>query len=238
MALNSEHGEDSIGERVKQRKRRRWGMFGGWQHPQQENSKWRERKDDGRPTLLEQERPRSRRRFEGPTEAIRNNNQSNLDVDIIRQKLGKHRHHGTGNPLALRSPRTPPDLAVRNLAAIIRNGSLGDLPKSDSTPTLKTRMGNTNDHSFWTNPVNKAGSYGWTGLIIPENADTSQAYPVEKVEWFLVENVEEYNRLQSILQDEVVKDDDRTNSNNTWETVKDRVVTIQQLAERLRQLST
>lgn len=241
MALNSEHGADSIGERLKQRKRHRWAVFGGWQHPQEENSKRHERKDNDRPTLLEQERPRSRRRFEELTDAINNdnsNNQSNADVDIIRQKLGKHRHHGTGNPLAVRSPRTLPDLAIRNLAVIIRNGTLGDVPTSDSTPNLKTRMGNTNDHSFWTNPVEKAGSYGWTGLILPENTDTSQAYPVEQVEWFLVENVAEYNRLQSILQDEVVKDDNHTSSNNTWETVKDRVVTIQQLAEGLRQLST
>jgi hypothetical protein len=146
------------------------------------------------------------------------------DICIIREKLGDYRHHGTGNPLAARSPTTPKDLAVRNLAEIIKNGVLGQ-PTSESTPQLKTQCGKSSSGSFWKTRVRLAGRYGWTGIILPSDADCSKPFPVtEKASWFLVTDQNELVQLESLLKGDVEK----------WKAARDRLVTISQLAERSR----
>ena len=56
-------------------------------------------------------------------------------IDTIKSGLGRYKHHGTGNPLAIRSPSTPRTLAVDNLAAIIRSGHLG-VDRSDLSGSI------------------------------------------------------------------------------------------------------
>ena len=148
-------------------------------------------------------------------------------IDTIKSKLGRYKHHGTGNPLAVRSPSTPRTLAVDNLAQIIRSGHLG-LDRSDlsgSVPKLRTERGNVNSGAFWVNSVELAGHYGWTGLILQPNVDTSTSLPISNVYLFLVEDDEERMHLESLLKDE--------DSGSRWNKVRDRVVTIEQLANRL-----
>jgi hypothetical protein len=150
--------------------------------------------------------------------------QRNADILVIREKLGDYQHHGTGNPLSLRSPTTPKDQAVQNLDKIIKVGVLG-LPSTNSTPHLKTERGSSSG-SFWTTRIRLAGSYGWTGIILPSDADFSKPFPVvEKASWFLLENENEQTQLELSLLSE---------SKDRWNSVRDRVVTISQLAERLR----
>jgi hypothetical protein len=145
------------------------------------------------------------------------------DIAIIQDKLGQYQHHGTGNPLAVRSPATPRGLAVENLATIIREGVLGQ-PPTGSSPELKTERGKLG--SFWTNKVRRAGGYGWTGLLLPENTDTSHPLPIELVAWFLVEDEQELDTLRRCL----MEDDD---AEDKWRSVQDRVITVSGLAERL-----
>lgn len=161
-------------------------------------------------------------------------------VEIIKEKIGDYHHHGTGNPLVVRSPDTPPDTAIRNLAKIIRNGQLGatssvpsagDASVDGSTNSIvtvsqfKTERGNIG--SFWTNKVRLAGSYGWTGLILQPNVDTSMPLSVvEQAIWFLVENDDELSKLRALLLE--------SNLLERWNAVKDRVVTVAQLAEKLK----
>ena len=147
-------------------------------------------------------------------------------IDTIKSKLGRYKHHGTGNPLAVRSPSTPRTLAVDNLAQIIRSGHLG-LDRSDlsgSVPKLRTERGNVNSGAFWVNSVELAGHYGWTGLILQPNVDTSTSLPISNVYLFLVEDDEERMHLESLLKDE--------DGGSRWNKVRDRVVTIEQLANR------
>jgi hypothetical protein len=154
------------------------------------------------------------------------------DVEMIRTKLGDFKFHGTGNPLAMRSPTMPKTLAVDNLAAIIRSGHLGqEHNNSDSTPQLKTERGTNKEGSFWADRMRLAGKYGWTGLVLPPNADTSKRFPVSEVKWFLVETQEERNQLLSLLQqssEEAGKNDDAS-----WveSSLIDRIVTISELAD-------
>ena len=114
-------------------------------------------------------------------------------INTIKSKLGRYQHHGTGNPLAMRSPSTPKTLAVDNLAAIIQSGHLGadrrDL--SGSIPQLRTERGQVKSGAFWVNRVELAGHYGWTGLILQSNVDTSTSLPISKCIWFLVEDEEQ-----------------------------------------------
>lgn len=146
-------------------------------------------------------------------------------IDTIKSHLGRYKHHGTGNPLAMRSPSTPRTLAVDNLAAIIRSGHLG-VDRSDlsgSIPKLRTERGNVNSGAFWVNSVALAGHYGWTGLILPPNVDTTTSLPISKVYLFLVEDDEERIHLETLLKQD----------SSRWDEVRDRVVTIEHLAKRL-----
>ena len=147
-------------------------------------------------------------------------------IDTIKSHLGRYKHHGTGNPLAVRSPSTPRTLAVDNLAEIIRSRHLG-VDRSDlsgSIPKLRTERGNVNSGAFWVNSVALAGHYGWTGLILQPNVDTSTSLPTSKVYLFLVEDNEERMHLETLLKDE--------DGGSRWNDVRDRVVTIEQLAKR------
>uniref|UniRef100_A0A7S4MTW0 Uncharacterized protein n=1 Tax=Odontella aurita TaxID=265563 RepID=A0A7S4MTW0_9STRA len=140
------------------------------------------------------------------------------DIAIIKEKLGNYRHHGTGNLLARRAPGMPEGVAVRKLAAIIRTGALGE-SASDSTPKLKTEVGGAG--SFWTHRLRHAGGYGWTGLILSVDVDSSRPLPVEQVCWFLVEDDKELEMLRSILLMEA----------GVWESVRDRCIAVAQLAQ-------
>ena len=227
----------SIAGRIKRRKRR-WCQ------------EWRRQTDEGstkatttttttttttRPTI--EQPPRSRRRLgvekdwkpkdeESKLErATCIQNQRNMDLELIKEKLGNYKHHGTGNPLLVRSPTTPKDLAVRNLAGVIKNGVIVGLPTTNSTPKLKTEVGK-NGESFWTKRVCLAGSYGWTGLILPEDTDSSKPFPVEHALWILVQDSREYDNLKSLLLE--------SDHGDKWETTMRKVVTISQLADQLR----
>ena len=114
-----------------------------------------------------------------------------------------------------------------NLAAVIRSGHLG-VDRSDlsgSIPKLRTERGNVNSGAFWLNSVALAGHYGWTGLILQSNVDTSTSLPISNVHLFLVEDDEERMHLETSLKEE--------DGGSRWNEVRDRVVTIEQLANRL-----
>jgi hypothetical protein len=151
-----------------------------------------------------------------------NPNDGAEDISIIKQRFGNLKFHGTGNPLALRSPNTPETLAVDNLAVIIQSGYLGQ-ENSDSTPQLKTEQGSTGG-SFWADRVALAGQYGWTGVVLPSDANTSESFPVSDAVWFLVTNQKEMNRLKSEVCSANLQ---------LWSEIKDRTVTIAQLAKRV-----
>jgi hypothetical protein len=73
--------------------------------------------------------------------------------------------------------------------------------------------------------VRLAGRYGWTGIILPSDADCSKPFPVtEKASWFLVTDQNELVQLESLLKGDAEQ----------WKSVRDRLVTISQLAERSR----
>jgi hypothetical protein len=227
MVATSEEST-SIAERIKRRKRT-W-----WQVRRRQTDE--EGSTEGTPTI---EQPRPRRRLGinddwrpkdddsnlGPITCIQK--QRNNDIELIKEKLGSYKHHGTGNPLLVRSPTTPEDFAVRNLAGVIKDGVVG-LPTTNSTPKLKTEVGQ-NGESFWTNRVSLAGSYGWTGLILPEDADSSKSFPLENSLWILVEDDGEYDNLKSLLLE---SDGDK------WESIARKVATISQLADQLRCVTT
>eukprot|EP00977_Amphora_coffeiformis_P015050 scaffold4341_cov161-Amphora_coffeaeformis.AAC.4 len=216
----------SVATRVKHNKRR-WSLMGVRCHNKSEHSD-----DDAESTIpaatTTEGRPASRQKF------------LTDPVEIIKEKIGSHQHHGTGNPLAVRSPETPPDLAIQNLAEIIRNGTLGKATVSASSAeaaaeastnslstmaAFKTERGNTG--SFWTNKVRLAGGYGWTGLILQPNVDTSYPLPVvENAVWFVVEHEDELTKLRTLVIE--------GNHLERWNAVKDRVVTLVQLAEHLK----
>lgn len=153
-----------------------------------------------------------------------------IDIDTIKSKLGRYQHHGTGNPLAMRSPSTPKTLAADNLAAIIKSGHLGadrrDL--SGSIPQLRTERGQVKSGAFWVNRVELAGHYGWTGLILQPDVDTSTSLPISRCIWFLVEDEAERTYLETLVTGE--QNDAGT---SRWNEVRDRVVTIEQLAAKL-----
>lgn len=149
-------------------------------------------------------------------------NYTEEDITLIKSKFGHYQHHGTGNPLAKRAPSTPPRFAITNLAAIIANGLVGQV-SSDSTPKLKTERGK--DGSFWTCRLRIAGSYGWTGLVLPSDTKTDNPLPINKVVWFLVESPQEKELLEKIVcETDTIK----------WVEVKERVITVSQLAELAR----
>eukprot|EP00978_Attheya_sp_CCMP212_P032593 scaffold128067_cov57-Attheya_sp.AAC.3 len=168
------------------------------------------------------------------------------DILMIQEKLGNYQHHGTGNPLAVRSPETPTDYAVQNLAKIIRSGVLGQSSSSSgannnnntttnnsSTPGLKTKRGTSG--SFWTIRLSLAGQYGWTGLILVKGADSSKPLSVDdNILWFLVTNEEERKQLEQLVKNKSSSSDSQIN--DRWEAVKSRVVTISQLADHARNM--
>jgi hypothetical protein len=196
---NTMERESSIGARVSSRKR---GLFvlGG---------------SDGNDDNNERPSPRSRRK-------LLQENYTQDDVQVIKETFGHYQHHGTGNPLAKRAPSTPQDHAVTNLANIIQAGHVGKLAESNSIPQLKTERGNASDGSFWACRLRLAGSYGWTGLVLQENAKTSNPLPIEDVQYFLVESNDEMNVLRSKL------------SKAQWKQVQERVITVKQLADLAR----
>ena len=189
--------QDSIGLRVSKRKR---GFFAATSKQGNDGSSL----------------SKSRRKLITVTEHYTDN-----DIEIIKQVYGHYQHHGTGNPLALRAPSSPKGFAVSNLANIIQDGHVGRLPSSDSTPKLKTERG-ASGSSFWTSRLRLAGSYGWTGLVLEENAKSNQPLPIQEVKYFLVESEEEINALQESLEQ------------THWSQVKERVITVSQLAEQAR----
>jgi hypothetical protein len=164
------------------------------------------------------------------------------DILMIQGKLGDYQHHGTGNPLAVRSPNTPKDYAVQNLAQIILSGVLGQSSSSSgatttnhtsSTPRLLTERGSSG--SFWTIRLSLAGQYGWTGLILAKDADSSKPLSVDdNILWFVVTNEEERKQLDQIVNKS--SSSDAQSSNDRWEAVKSRVVTISQLADHARNM--
>mmetsp|Transcript_40799 Transcript_40799/g.75507 ORF Transcript_40799/g.75507 Transcript_40799/m.75507 type:complete len:287 (-) Transcript_40799:238-1098(-) len=180
-----------------------------------------------------------------PADSAQKPEEKHQHIAIIKSKLGQHKHHGTGNPLALRSPTTPKTMAVDNLAAIICSGHLGQDSSnlSGSIAQLKTERGTASEGSFWATAIELAGRYGWTGLILPPNTDTSEKLPISKVEWFLLETGEERERLEKLLRDpaeqehtEGGNDSERRHTNALgckWDEVKDRVVVLKQLADTL-----
>jgi hypothetical protein len=181
--------ENSIGSRVSQRKR------GFLSHP---------------PSVeAPPSPPKSRRKLN--TKEYTDN-----DVSIIKETYGDYQHHGTGNPLNQRAPSAPREMALTNLAAIIQNGSVGQ-ESSNSTPQLKTERGNKG--SFWTCRLRHAGQYGWTGLVLPQNAKSDQPFPIEHVSYFLLESASQVAKLKSQVSD------------LKWNEVKERVITVSQLAE-------
>lgn len=142
------------------------------------------------------------------------------DIAVIKEKFGHYQHHGTGNPLNQRAPSAPRDMAVTNLANIILNGMVGSV-SSDSTPKLKTERGSKG--SFWTCRLRLAGSYGWTGLVLPSDAKSDNPFPVQNVKYFLVEGPEEVKKLEEKVCD-----------SEKWHEVQGRVITVSQLAELAR----
>ena len=151
--------------------------------------------------------------------AALNSSSKFLQIAIIKEKLGDCQHHGTGNPLIVRSPDTPKDYAVQTLANILLEGVLGQPPQQSSVKLLRTERGKLG--SFWTSRLRLAGSYGWTGIVLPKDADSSKPFPVlEDDLWFLVETKHEKETLESLLL---------ASSNDCWNIVKDRVVTIEEL---------
>lgn len=183
-----------------------------------------------RPTLLAAAAASTGRPSARPSASSRRSPKQQQDIATIQTKLGKHKHHGTGNPLAIRSPTTPKTMAVDNLAAIIQSGHLGQ-DRSDvsgSIPQLRTERGRASMGSFWVSSVELAGHYGWTGLILRPDVDSSGALPISEVLWFVLETDEERQRLQEMLLGE-----QGAETPNKWEEVRDRVVTLSQLAERI-----
>lgn len=123
----------------------------------------------------------------------------------------------------------PEHYAIRKLADVISDGHLGQTRESlhsstgsnlSDVPTLRTQRGQSTG-SFWASRLRLAGAYGWTGIILPHDTDTSQPFPITDALWFLVETEEERQVLESLINSE------------RWQEVKDRVVTIRQLAGRL-----
>ena len=181
--------------------------------------------------LQQQQRPRRRSRRQ----------RSTSEIDVIRHYLGDCQHHGTGNPLAVRAPTMPQHYAVKKLADVINNGFIGQRPsQSSSTSTLSLNSTNSTTSgskqqmgfklktergklgSFWTTRLRLAGSYGWTGIILPKDADTSQPYPIDSASYFLVENDEELQLLQSLIDPDI------------WPTIQSRVITTTKLANNLK----
>lgn len=203
--------EESIGSRVSQRKR----GFGSFLNHEQ-----RQEQDTSSSSPPPSARPKSRRRLEVPQEYTSD------DVFVIKETFGHYQHHGTGNPLAKRAPSSPPDFAVTNLAAIIQHGQVGkelSTRSTDSTtPQLTTERGKSNDGAFWMNRLRLAGSYGWTGLVLESDASSSNPLPIAEIKWFLVESEEERTLLQEKLTQE------------KWNQVQERVVTVSRLAEIAR----
>ena len=143
------------------------------------------------------------------------------DIEIIKQVYGHYQHHGTGNPITSRAPSSPKGFAISNLVNIIQDGNVGNLYSTDSTPKLKTERG-TSGSSFWTCRLRLAGKYGWTGLVLEENAQSDQPLPIQDIKYFLVESEEEINALKKSLEQ------------TQWDQVKERVITVSQLAEQAR----
>ena len=170
-----------------------------------------------------QKRRRSRRR------------QSANEIDVIRQYLGDCQHHGTGNPLAARSPTMPDNYAVIKLAEIIESGYVGQpfpsrgeysmsvssTASSDSLKAVKLKTERGKLGSFWTSRLRLAGAYGFTGLILPPDTNSSKPFPIDQVLWFLLQTEEERQVLKSLVSKEM------------WEKVEKRVVTTAQLAKQL-----
>lgn len=181
-----------------------------------------QRKRSLRPSLapFREARPnKSRRRL------VQENEYTNDDIEAIKKQFGHLQHHGTGNPLNQRAPSAVADLAISNLAAIISTGRLGQVPSersNDSLPQLATERGNSNEGSFWACRLRLAGSYGWTGLLLDENASTREPLPISEVKWFLVERDSDLTLLESKLDD------------SHWQQVKERVITVRQLAQLAR----
>ena len=172
------------------------------------------------------------------------------DVSTLRSQIGRHKFHGTGNPLRVRSPTTSSSLAVENLARIVKSGRVGREGKEQSGSVLAFKTERGNKGAFWAESVEVAGKYGWTGVIMPPDAKTDQPFPVEMVVWFLVEDVAERDQLKKLLETgtnrgegvEIPREqptgfDPRVSEvkcEECWEMVSDRVITVSQLADKLR----
>lgn len=200
--------ESNIDARVASRKRGLFSLGGGSDDERNDN----ESNSTASPPPSQ---PRSRRK-------LLQENYSQDDVEIIKEKFGNYQHHGTGNPIAKRAPSTPQEYAATNLANIIQAGHVGKLSESNSIPQLKTERGNASDGSFWACQLRLAGSYGWTGLVLKEYAKTTNPLPIEDVQYFLVESNDEMNILKSKL------------SGTKWKEVQERVITVKQLADLAR----
>jgi hypothetical protein len=167
--------------------------------------------------------------------------QSTSEIDIIKHHLGDYQHHGTGNPLAARSPTMPRNYAVRKLADIINHGHIGQTISSSSTrsinstnsssssssfdnnklaSTLKTERGRLG--SFWTTRLRLAGSYGWTGIILPKDTYTSKPFPVENSVYFILDNDDELQLLKSLV--DPIK----------WSKIESKAITTAKLANQLK----
>lgn len=175
-------------------------------------------------------RPSNRRRLQGSTvpstapQTSPPRQNTSEDIEIIKSKYGGYQHHGTGNPLARRAPSSRTHLAVRNLAQIIQDGVLGQVHSSNSIPSLKTERGSSNG-SFWTCRLELAGSYGWTGLVLPQDCKTNTPLPMEQVTWFLVDTSQEMELLKTTVCE---------SDKQKWEQVQERVITVSQLAKLAR----
>ncbi len=81
-----------------------------------------------------------------------------------------------------------------------------------------------------------AGKYGWTGLVLPPNADTSKLFPVSEVKWFLVETHEERKQLISLLQQSSEEAGKLGDASWVESSLIDKIVTISELANLSIQL--
>eukprot|EP00980_Cylindrotheca_fusiformis_P021329 scaffold8212_cov93-Cylindrotheca_fusiformis.AAC.9 len=145
-------------------------------------------------------------------------------IVAIQEAYGHLMFHGTGNPLNVRSPNTPETLAVDHLANIIQSGSLGQVHHQDSntntTPELETEQGNEGDGAFWADRLQLAGQYGWTGIVLAEDTDTSKPVQLSEMIYFLVSDQQEKDRLRSKLTSSSSSSDE---TKSIWEDVKDRL---------------
>ena len=87
-------------------------------------------------------------------------------------------------------------------------------------PQLRTEQGMAGS-SFWADRFRLAGQYGWTGLILPPDVDTSHPVPMDEVSYFLVETPQDKERLHQWLVEGISfseKNNASTNNSSTTAT--------------------